>query len=318
MSTSTFRSAAAIAALALAGSGAAQVQLEPGAATGRNITIARDSAAARVVSVEYQGLYSNVRIESREPGAEPNQHPIAIDIVAMRSLLASLQFPGPKTEPLLTTTELDQIAAPLASALRKATADQDVTFAVSDRHGPLGPLAARAVTTGRVFRRDGQLQVIAGLVRRDFENQFRGTGYLIPFEPGSRAKAVDPDVRIAVEAGAGNNRRPDWAVLWLDVKPAAPAAAAMPAATAPGPVAAPAATAPVTAVSPAVAPAAATVVPAPRAGSVPEAAPAATTDSDTIYRNVSERLKALQRLRDTGLITEPEYQEKRRQILKDM
>lgn len=313
MSISTFRSAAAIAALVLTGTCAAQVQVEPGAATGRNVTLGRDSAAGRVVSVEYEGLYSNVRIERSEPGAEPNQHPIAIDAVAMRSLLASLQLPGPKTEPLLTAAELDQIAAPLASALRKAAADQDVTFAVSDRHGYLGPLAPRAVTTARVFRREGQLQVIAGLVRHDFENQFRGTGYLIPFEPGSRAKAVNSDARIAVEAGAGNNRRPDWAVLWLDAKPAAPATVAAPAAA---PSAAPAA--PSTSTAPAATPAAAAVVPAPRAGSVPETAPAAMPDSDTIYRNVSERLKALQRLRDAGLITEPEYQEKRRQILKDM
>jgi hypothetical protein len=35
-----------------------------------------------------------------------------------------------------------------------------------------------------------------------------------------------------------------------------------------------------------------------------------------MYRNASERLKALQKLRDTGVITEQEYQEKRREILK--
>jgi hypothetical protein len=304
-----------IAAFVIAGVALPAVaQTDPGrASSGQTVRVARDSAADRVVSMEYEGRFSYVRIERREPGSEANQHPVAIEVTAMRSLLASLQLPGRKTEPLLTSTELDEISAPVASALRKATADQDVTFAVSDRHGLLGPLAARAVTTARVFRRDGQLQVIAGMVRHDFESQFRATGYVIPFEPGSRAKAVEPDARISVEAGAGNNRRPDWAVLWLDAKPAAPATVAAPAAV---PSAAPAA--PSTTASPATTPAAAAVVPAARPGSAPEVAPGAPPDSDTIYRNVSERLKALQRLRDTGLITEPEYQEKRRQILKDM
>jgi len=320
MTTSKLRTATAVAALALAGTGAAQVQIEPGAAAGRNITIGRDSAAARVVSVEYQGRYSNVRIERSEPGAEPNQHPIAIDAVAMRSLLASLQMPGGQPEPLLSAAELDEIAPPLASALRKATADQDVTFAVSDRHGALGPLAPRVVTTARVFRRDGQMQVIAGLVRRDFENQLHGTGYLIPFEPGARAKAVDANARIAVEAGAGNNRRADWAVLWLEAKPAAPATVAAPAA--PATVAAPAAptTATATGTAPTVsAPAAVVpVTPASRTMPAPEAATGAAPDADALYRNVSERLKALQKLRESGVISEQEYQEKRRQILKDM
>lgn len=305
------RIAQSAAALVIAGlSMPALAQTDPGrASSGQQVRVARDSAADRVVSMEYEGRFSYVRIERREPGADINQHPIAIDTTAMRSLLASLQLPGRKTESLLTAVELDEIAAPVASALRKASAEQDVTFAVSDRHGLLGPLAARAVTTARVFRRDGQLQVIAGLVRRDFESQFRATGYVIPFEPGSRAKAVEPDARIAVEAGAGNNRRADWAVLWLDSKPAAPAAVATPAAPAPGVISG----APATGAA-AVVP----VTPTARATPIPEAAASPAPDADAIYRNVSERLKALQKLRDSGVISEQEYQEKRRQILKDM
>jgi hypothetical protein len=169
-----------------------------------------------------------------------------------------------------------------------------------------------------VFRRDGQLNVIAGLVRRDFENQLRGSGYLIPFEPGSRAKAVDPDVRIAVESGAGNSRRADWVVLWLEPK-SAPATAGVPAAPSPA-VAQPAGstsgagagTAPAVAAPQPGTP----VQPVVRPGTAP-AAPA-QPDAESLYRNVSERLKALQKLRDSGLITVPEYQEKRRQILKDL
>jgi hypothetical protein len=50
------------------------------------------------------------------------------------------------------------------------------------------------------------------------------------------------------------------------------------------------------------------------AAAVPRPAP----DADVLYRNVSERLKALQRLRDAGLITPQEYDEKRRQILGEL
>jgi mannose-1-phosphate guanylyltransferase len=56
----------------------------------------------------------------------------------------------------------------------------------------------------------------------------------------------------------------------------------------------------------------ATVAPPPPRAPAPAAAP----DAEALYRNTSERLKALQKLRDTGVITEQEYQEKRREILK--
>ncbi|WP_211372998.1 SHOCT domain-containing protein, partial [Ideonella dechloratans] len=51
------------------------------------------------------------------------------------------------------------------------------------------------------------------------------------------------------------------------------------------------------------------------AAPVPPAPPA---DADAIARSVGERLKALQKLRDAGLVTEQEYQEKRREILKTL
>ncbi len=314
MKTTGLRAAAALAALMLATMSLAQVKVDTGEAGGRAIRLGRDSAAGRVVSVEYEGRFSNVRIERSEPGAEPNQHPVAVDAASIRSLLASLRLAKTKPEPLLSAAELDEISAPVAAALRKAKPDQDVTFAVSDRHGVMGPLAPREVTTARVFRRDGQLNVIVGLVRRDFENELRGSGYLIPFEPGTRAKAVDPDARIGVENGAGVNRRADWVTLSLEGRPApttpiaAPVAPIAPPSAAQAGVGTPAAS-PATPVP---------AVPAPHITSPRDAAPAAAPDADAIYRGVSERLKALQKLRDSGLITEQEYQEKRRQILKDM
>lgn len=279
------------AAMMLAGA-VAQAQLAPATgAGGRQVRIERDSAAGRVVEKVYEGPFSYVRIETREPGSTPNQHPFAVAPAALRAMLEQAQLAGAKPERLFTPKELDEIAEPLATALGRATPEQDVSIAVNDQFGLMGPLAPRQVTTARLFRRDGQLQLIVGLLRRDFESQFRGTGMLIAFEPGQRAKPVERATKLAVAAGGGNVVRDDWVALATTV--AAPATAA--------PAAAPAA---------GIAPAAA----APAA-----AAPAAPArDADTLYRSTADRLRALEKLYKDGLISEAEYQEKRRQILREL
>jgi hypothetical protein len=277
----------------------AHAQLTPGGVIGgQPIRIEKDSAASRVVGTVYEGRFSYVRIETREPGAATNQHPFAIAPAALRAVLEQVQLAGPKPERLLTVKELDEIVEPLSAALARATAEQDVSIAVSDQFGFLGPLASRAVTTARVFRRDGQLQFIAGLVRRDFESQFRGSGMLIPFEPGQRAKPVERSAKLGVTGGNGSTVRDDWVALSTNVAAAAPAPAAVPV-TSTTPAA--------TAVAPAATAAAPAVIPAP-----------AARDADTIYRTTSERLRALEKLFKDGLISEAEYQEKRRQILRDL
>jgi len=321
-------------ALALTPSAAALAQTDPGQpSSGQEIRIGKDSASARVVSVEYEGKFSYVRIENAEPGAPPNEHPVNIAVPALRSVLVAVVLPDRKSEALLSNEQLDEIAGPLAAALAKAGAGQDVSFAVSGRHGFLGPLAPRLTTTARLFRRDGQLQVIFGRVRHNFESQYRATGYLMPFEPGSRAKVIDSAAMVAVASETlGTVRRPDWVALRLDAPAAAAAAsgasagaaaASTGAATAvPAPATPAAVPPPVPTSSPATAApaAAATPTPAPpRAG--PPAAPApqaAPPDADTLYRHVAERLRVLERLRKDGLITEQEYQDKRREILKAM
>jgi hypothetical protein len=287
-----------LAALCL-GFATAQAQVDPGStARGNQVRVEKDSAAGRVVATVYEGRFSYVRIETREPGAALNQHPFEVAPAALRVILEQARLAGGKAESLFSTKQLDEITGPLATALGRATAEQDVSIAVSDQFGFLGSLASRSVTTARLFRRDGQLQLIAGLVRRDFESQFRGSGYLIAFEPGQRAKPVERTAKLAVAAGTGSSVRDDWLALNTRVVAAAPAApAAAGAATTAAPAAAAAAVA-----SPAAAPA--------------PAAPG--RDADALYRSTADRLRALEKLRADGLITDAEYQEKRRQILRDL
>ncbi len=274
--------------------GTAHAQTTPSSgARGQAVRIEKDSAADRVVSKVYEGRYSFVRIETREPGAALNQHPFSIAPATLRAVLEQAELVDATPGGLLTSKQLDEIVAPLATALGRATAEQDVSFAVSDQVGALGPLASKAVTTARVFYRDGQLQLIAGLVRRDFESQFSGTGYLIAFEPGQRAKPVDAKTRLRVAEGKSSRVRNDWVVLDTSTPTSAPAAA-----TAAG----------------AAAPAAATAATAPAAASP---APAGR-ETDTLYKSTADRLRALDKLRADGLISEAEYQEKRRQILREL
>ncbi len=307
---------------------------------GNALRIERDSAADRVVAVVYEGRFSYVRLETREPGAALNQHPASVDPQALRSLLARLQLPGSRAEPLFNDDELNELVPPLLQALARATPEQDVTFAISGQHGFMGPLAARVVTTARVFFQDGRMNLVFGLVRRDFESQYKATGYLIAFEPGKRASAVDRSAQVIAAYGA-ERRRADWLVLDPQATPpSAPVAAPMPpAVVVPAPAAAAATATPAAPAAPAapsaastsatpVAPAAAaasvstpaTTPPGPpsrTAGATAPAAPAAP-DAETIYRNVSERLKALDKLRASGLISDQEYQEKRRELLRQL
>lgn len=287
------------------------------AGSGRAIYVVQDRAAARAVAYIHRNQFSYVRIETREPGAPANEHPYAIEPATLRAALAALTLTEGSNAPVFGDDQLAELVAPLAQALGRATAEQDVTFAVPGRHGFAGPLAARSITTARVFRRDGRLQVIVGLLRTPFESQYRATGYLIPFEPGQRSEPVSRDTRIGIAPAAGRSVRADWVALDLAAVPVAAAPASVPAApagtaapattgTAPAPAAArPAATAP--------APAASTPA-APAAAAAEQSAP----DADALAQRTGERLKALKKLRDQNLISEQEYQAKRAQILKDL
>jgi hypothetical protein len=275
---------------------------------GQAVHVLPDSAAGRVVATVYEGRFAWVRIETREDGAAANQHPFDVAPTSLRAMLERVQLVDAKPAQLFTAKQLDEIVAPLATALGRANAGQDISLAVSDQFGFLGPLASRAVTTARIFHRDGQLHLIAGLVRRDFESQFRGSGILIAFEPGQRAKPVERGVKLAVAPGKGSQQRDDWIVLSTSVATPVPGAAlptAIP--NAATPIATPAAAAGGTGAASAARPSAPATPPAP-----------AAKEADELYRSAAERLRTLEKLRKDGLISEAEYQEKRRQILREL
>lgn len=280
----TMRLTLAAACAALLGSAPAQagwldgllVGQAPGANTSAN-------AKQRLWSIRE---FSRVELVAREAGAEANQHPAALQADVLRQLLAQVQVvERGAAQALFSTDELAELAGPLVQALGRAGPGDDVLLLSSARREGAMFLAPTAVTA-RLFVQGGQLQLIVRDARFEFYDTYRGTHQPPRFDFGSRTASGAASLR---SAGA-TNRRADW--LSIPLVPvsvqAAPANPAMPAA-------APAA------VAPTPSPAAAPVVRKPLDAAGAE--------------DIERRLETLKRLRDKGLITEEEYQHKRKEIL---
>lgn len=219
------------------------------------------------------------RLVELEVKAPANDQPYVVDPERLRQALAELKVVrtiSPEPVAVFTEDQLKKIAAPLASALAKATPGQDVVFATTGKNGLLGSASPSRVTTARVFAREGNLNVIFGLVHERYESS--ELGFTPPaIEPGRRAQRLDPIWKIVPEARMAHlaEKRADWVV--FDARALqAPSSA-----------------------------------PAPAANS----SPASAEPEEVRYRNVKQRLEILDRLRADGLITEEEYRQRRRAVL---
>lgn len=191
---------------------------------------------SQVVSYEYRPKFGFVRIERIEAGAPDNAHPFNISADALRQLLASLEVEGgtsTSADPVYTKEELDEIVPHLSAALAKAAPKEDVTFAVTGRHGAFGDHSPRSVTTGRLFARELQLNVVFGLVHQPYGQHYQeselGPGAL-SFPPGSRAYRAEGFWRLTPKAGRLADKRVDWVM--LDARDPGRAGAAAPVAPA--------------------------------------------------------------------------------------
>jgi hypothetical protein len=258
------------------------------------------------------GEYSWVQIVDKERGAPDNQHPAALTIEQVRTILGSVQTTvDGKTAALFSSYEIGDISKALSAAFAEARPTEDVILVTSSRHEGF-EFTPHAVTA-RLFVQAGALNLIVHDARYDFYSQTRGSNRAPAFTYGSReAVGVDP-----LGSNLGVNRRKDW--LAMSVAGSTPAAA--PAVQVPGPIVpagtAPpaAAVAPAPAVAPAAAAAPAAVAPTPATPMAPPAAAAPGAHDKAWYDQMEMRLEALKRLRDRNLITEDEYQKKRREIL---
>ncbi|MGA7828401.1 MAG: hypothetical protein WCA04_12105 [Geobacteraceae bacterium] len=216
-----------------------------------------------------------------------NGQPVSLDEGQVRMALRSLEFMTPgkdSSSPVFGDGELDILARYLPQALAQAGPEEDVVFAViGDYKAVYGLAKEQMFTSGRVFYRDGKLNIIFGDIHAKYwANADRR---LYPLTPGSRSKssvhtwALLPQPDQEFYTGP-HGQRTDWVVLDL---------ASMEARAAMGEKA------------------------ATQAPVVQGAQPYYGAK-----KTVEERLQILNDLKSKKLITDEEYQQKRLDILKDL
>ena len=229
------------------------------------------------------GEHTWVKRVPAEEGAPPNEHPAKIDRAALQQRLGEVRFLADGQEnPLFHKDELASLAEPLREALSLASPGEDLVLLSTHKRGGSFLSSAYGITA-RLFVQGGQFQILVHDARLDFVDRYRGSQVLPEFHFGARSAASE----VILKHPTATARRNDWLSLPLVGL----------AAEAPGTTAAPA---PVT-------------MPRP-----PEAAPGASTKprDAAFFAEQEERLRTLKRMREENLITEEEYQQKRRDVLK--
>lgn len=225
--------------------------------------------------------FSEIRLVPREPGSTANQHPAQVDSEALRQQLGQIRYvSGNATPSLFARDEAAELAEALAQALGSARPDDDVLLLSSARRSDAVLLRPVAVTA-RLFVQSGSLQFIVNDARYEFFDKMRGSNQPPEFTFGSRTRTGSAVLR----AEGLTSARADWLAMPLTAVAAAPAVPMVPAAKAP---------------------------PAP---ATPAPAPALRPRDPGFAEEVEQRLTTLKRLRERGLITEEEYQQKRKEIL---
>jgi hypothetical protein len=166
---------------------------------------------------------------------EQNGHPATLTIDQLTTLLAAVQFTAGKNtaaEPLFTGQALETLTPQLVLGLQKATPGEDLTFAIISLHRALLGLAKEPrVTTGRLFIRDGKLNLIVGLAQRDVNE--REDRRLAPFTPGSRQTPASGEwtLQLPEDAADVTLRRRDWITIPTNWKPHTATTSSTPATT---------------------------------------------------------------------------------------
>jgi hypothetical protein len=277
--------------------------------------------------------YQHVRLVPQDhcPGQETaaNSHPQDLDGGRLRAALESLYVNLPeqqKTAPVFTRRELDRVTGPLLQAFKKAAPDEDVALVVEGMHpGEYG--LQRCIVTARLFVNNGdQLNVIFNKLHvpvNDYDTPMgmEPTDYrLDPFVPGSRCEKAGkkfPAIianNVARFHGQDGVLRKNWMTVSLAAQPQ-PVPTPAPVVAPPAYQASPPPTiqAPPQTVPPA--------YQAPRQTAPPAAQDAnrmAPAPAQQPAKTILERLQILKDLRVKGLITEQEYQEKKKEILNSL
>ncbi|MEO0424127.1 MAG: SHOCT domain-containing protein [Pseudomonadota bacterium] len=264
-------------------------------------------------------------------------------------------FSNNELETLFSPQQATLLAGQIAKGLQLAGPDQDVTFVMQRRSRRLVLLSGLALTSGRIFFADGKLNIIIGELdrqrNREFERLFDTTGAVQPYALSSGTRKRNSGAlkgQLLAYEGLSNQVtskgkvRTDWILIdvplaldSLEAQPSLATAGSNGASGAPAAVPAPAPSAGMTSEEAAALQAEQEAMraemsrmreqleAAPSGSSTPAAVPAAATAAPSAPlrvpgTNIEERLRLLIDLYQQGLITEAEYNDKRRQILSEL
>lgn len=286
-------------------------------------------------------------------GPQPvNDHPAAFEPEQLQALLLSLRIrsEGEGVVTLASPERLGVVAQGLSEALARAQPNQDVFVAFfRSKSGPLFLSSQRLATSARVFFKADELHLVFDELDREYSS-FRDP-QINPLKPGSRLDPTDVGSERLIAAKSWDFRgdRNDWIELAASIEAIEAARTAMPATTSLGAdrgaqslkygpaagegsssgEAADEPTPPASAAETGTMPAAPAASPAGAAGDAPKTAPvpAAGMDDgptesidtgDDAWQRIETRLQSLKRLRDQGLISEEDYEEKKNELLEDL
>ncbi len=177
-----------------------------------------------------------VLIEKKAP---PNDHPVALDPIDVEQALSSLQLwieggvlRNEESIAVYPRKQAAMITPYIVEGLNKAAPDEDFTFNIRGySDAMLSFVKVREWTTGRVFYREGKLNLIIGEHRKQIDkgkknvegsfgvvDDFRD----VHFQIGSRNHEGKMEGRIVTTNGVelgGDGSRPDWVM--IDVAKAA-------------------------------------------------------------------------------------------------
>ncbi|MEQ8495978.1 MAG: hypothetical protein RLW42_17345, partial [Gammaproteobacteria bacterium] len=179
-----------------------------------------------------------VRLVAIEKGAERNDHPVVLDKIELQQALASLELwieggllRDEESVIVYPRKQASMLANYLVEALAKAAPDEDITFNVRGYADVMLSLVKeREWTSGRVFYKDGRLNLIIGEHRKRLDKgkkNVEGSFGIIDdfrdvhFDTGSRSGKGNMHGRLVTTAGVevGETGRPDWVA--IDVAKAA-------------------------------------------------------------------------------------------------
>ncbi|WP_198414918.1 SHOCT domain-containing protein [Piscinibacter terrae] len=232
-------------------------------------------------------------VEDKESSTANNRHPAQVDASTLKSQLAGIQVSTRDgMEPLFADDELTELVPVLSRALSLAKPVDDVLLVTNARRG--SAMSAPKAVTARLFVTADGLNVVVRDTRFSFMGDYINTRIEPKFEYGSRVQAGPASLKVST----GASKRGDWVVVpVVTVSTASASTVATPA-------------------QPARAATAATVS-TPSQPAQP-AVPATPGSPAAIGDEIEQRLITLKRLRDKNLITEEEYQQKRREVLQKL